>query len=90
MEVQHFSSTSSSAAAAFAWQYQDGLSSLGVAWSCNQVGGVGGQAEDCGLSRYDNDWGMWRVDTRLNTKSVTAFIYDINSKYDPSSDLDEY
>ena len=33
---------------------------------------------------------MLRVDTRLNTKSVTAFIYDINSKYDPSSDLDEY
>ena len=36
-----------SAAAACAWQYHGGWSSLAVALSFDQDGGVGGQAEDC-------------------------------------------
>ena len=42
----NISSTQSSAAAACAWQYQDGWSSLTVAWSFDQDGGVEGQAKD--------------------------------------------
>ena len=59
-----------------------------MAWSFDQDDGVGGQAEDCSLSGTTVEGGYEAKDKHWSVP--TACIYNINSKYDPCSALDEY